>query len=66
MLMMPPTTFSLFFRSRRLRTDVKDGKYCGNGLLGYGDDDAKVSCVWDDRGVSEICMDNGTCKSQTA
>jgi len=40
MLMMPHTTFSLFFRSRRPRTDVTD---LGNGLLGYGDDDAKVS-----------------------
>jgi len=42
MLMMPHTTFSLFFRSRRPRTDVTD---LGNGLLGYGDDDAKVLCV---------------------
>ena len=54
MLMVPPTTFSLFFRSRRPRTDVKEGKYFGNGLLGYGDDDAKLSCVWDDRGGSTV------------
>jgi len=41
----PLTTFSLFFRSRRPRTDVKDGKYFGNGLLKYGDDDVKVWLV---------------------
>jgi len=25
-------------------------KYCGGGLLGYGDDEVRVSCVWEERG----------------
>ena len=69
MLTVPPITFSIFFRSRRSRTDVKDGKYFGNGLLEYGDDDVKVSHVWDDRGgstISEICLYKGMCNTQTA
>ena len=42
---MPPTSFSLFFRSRRPKTDVKNGKYFGNGLFEYGSDDVKVWLV---------------------
>jgi len=28
----------------------RDGKYCGGGLLGYGDDEVRVSRVWEERG----------------
>ena len=29
----------------------RDGEHCGDGLLGYGDDEVRVSHVWEERGV---------------
>ena len=47
-------------------------KYCGGGLLGCGDDEVRVSCVWEERGgrtnsmASEVCTDKSMCKISIA
>ena len=33
---------------------MKSGKYSGDGLFGYGDDEVRVSCVWEGRGELEV------------
>jgi len=44
-------------------------KYYGDGLLGYRDDEVKVSLVWEERGgknysvVCEVCVIKNCCKS---
>jgi len=46
--------------------DEKVGKYCGDGLLGYGDDEVRVSRVWgrvEGRTcgmASEVCIGKST------
>ena len=47
----------------------RGGKHCGDGLLGYGDDEVRVSHVWEERGgevSSEVCVDKSMCKRLTA
>jgi len=50
---------------------VKVSKYCCEGLLGYRDDEVRVSCVWG-RGkgratgmAREVCLDKGMFESWT-
>ena len=35
---------------------MKSGKYSGDGLFGYGDDEVRVSCVWEGRGELEVWL----------
>ena len=50
----------------------RGGKHCGDGLLGYGDDEVRVSHGWEERGgevssmASEVCVDKSMCKRLTA
>ena len=48
---------SLVFRNRG---DGKVGKWCGDGLLGCGEDEVRVSCVGM---ASKVCMDKGMYKA---
>ena len=60
-------TFSLLFRRRRLGTRYEVGKYCGDSLLGYGDDEVRVSDLWEEGEgelASENYMDEGMCKAR--
>ena len=33
----------------------RDDKYCGDGLLGYADNEVRVSCVCEERGELVVC-----------
>ena len=49
-LVMPPSLSHYSLEGEDPGRDEKVGncKYCGDGLLGYGDDKVKVSCVWEE------------------
>jgi len=61
-LMVPPllSHYSLEDRGQ----DEKVGRYCGDGLLGYGDE-VRVSCVWEEGGgrVKIAWIHKGMCKA---
>jgi len=43
--MMPPLLSHYSLEGEDRGRDGKDVKYCGDGLLGYGDDEVRVLCV---------------------
>jgi len=49
-------TFSLFFRKRRPKKRWV-GKYCGVGLHGYGDDEVRMSSVWEEGKTSSMASE---------
>jgi len=45
---MVPPSLSHYSLEDEDRGHEKVGKFCGDGLLGYGDDEVRVSCVWEE------------------
>ena len=49
-LMMPPSLSHWSLEGDDRGWDERVGIHCGDGLLGYGEDEVRVSHVWEDRG----------------
>ena len=46
-LIVPPSLSHYSLEGEDRGPDEEVGKYCGDGLLGYGDDEVRVSDVWE-------------------
>ena len=49
-LMVPPSLSHYPLEGEEWGPDKEVGKYCGDSLLGYGDDEVRVSDVWEEGG----------------